>query len=331
MAKRKSRRSLYKKIDKSRAEGYEYHLPVLLEKSVDYLITDPKGIYIDGTLGGGGHTSLILSRLVSGGKILAFDKDAIAISHCSSIFEDELAKGIGSRLTLYNQSFESACGMEEIRGKISGLLLDLGVSSRQLDDGSRGFTYRVNASLDMRFASHGRSAEALLAAATEEELEEILRLYGEEPHFKAIARRICEMRRAVPLKSTFQLRDLVEKSVPSGQLFKSLSRTFQAIRIAVNDELKTLQNTLTQIIPMLDHGARIVVISYHSLEDRIVKSTFKENSSRFLKERNKYKPELAISMPKLKILTPKPIIPGEEELLRNPRARSAKLRVAERV
>lgn len=304
----------------------DYHEPVLLQKAIDLLATDPRGVYVDGTLGGGGHTAEILRRLKPGGTVHAFDKDKNAISHCESKFREELGKGDNSRLVLHNDCYSKACGLEEAQG----LLLDLGVSSRQLDKSERGFSFRENRRLDMRFGSRGETtAEALLNAAPEEELERIFRVYGEEPFSKATARRIGEMRRVVPLKFAFDLRDAVVSSAPKRFHTKSLARVFQAVRIAVNDELRTLEYTLTNFLPILRSGGRIVVISYHSLEDRIVKNFFKENSVR--EKFNKYAPPKAeIFENKLKTLVKKPISPEESEIAANPRSRSAKLRAAEK-
>jgi len=330
MPKRKAKKSLFhKRIDRSGAVEYDYHLPVMLKQAVDLLITDANGIYIDGTLGGGGHSKEILEKLGSGGKLLAFDKDEAAIEHCSQVFDDELGKGEKSRIVLINESFENACSVREIHGRINGFLLDLGVSSRQLDDGTRGFTYRADSKLDMRFGGEGRDAESLIAAATEEELEHMLRFLGEEPNAKAIARRIIEVRRVVPLKSTLQLKQIVEDIVPQKFAIRTLSRVFQAIRIKVNDELETLASTLKKTIPALGPGGRIVIISYHSLEDRIVKSIMREFSPRYNKEH--FDSNLSSGVPVLDILTKKPIIPDDDEILRNPRARSAKMRAAVRV
>ncbi|MCX6155621.1 MAG: 16S rRNA (cytosine(1402)-N(4))-methyltransferase RsmH [Candidatus Kapabacteria bacterium] len=327
--KKKQNTSKYKKLKKSgvRALEYDYHLPVFLQKAVDYLVTDQRGIYLDGTLGGGGHSSEILKRL-DGGKLYAFDKDPDAIEHCKNKFADELnLGGEEARLILKNESYIGACSIEEIGGKIKGLLLDLGVSSRQIDSDTRGFSYRLNTSLDMRFGSYGQSAEALIQAASEAELTKVFQVYGEEPFAKTIARQIILMRRARHFKSTFDLREAIENAVPQKFLIKSLSRVFQAIRIAVNDELGALEQTLHEIIKIMAPGARIVVISYHSLEDRIVKTFFKENST-YIKE-HITENRLTNIVPKLKIITKSPIIPNDEEMQCNPRSRSAKMRVAE--
>ena len=300
------------------------HLSVMLDEVVQWLDPRPGAIIVDGTLGGGGHSAEILKRLGPDGRLFAFDKDKTAISYCREKFTDELVKGEKSRIILLNESFGGACNIK--KEKIDGLLLDLGVSSRQLDDSSRGFSYRFDSPLNLRFASDGLTAEELLNTADEVKIANILRSYGEEPFAEKIARRIVEMRRAFPLHSTIDLKNAVADSVPASLLFKSLSRTFQAVRIAVNDELEVLQYTLANIMPKMAQGARIVVISYHSLEDRIVKDCFREFSKK--KFSDDPIPQL-LRAPIIKILTPKPIEPDEDYIRHNPRSRSAKLRVAE--
>ncbi len=326
MSKRKHKKS---KKSRERQLEYDYHLPVFRDKAIDLLLTDTNATYIDGTLGGGGHAAEILKRLESGGKLIAFDLDEEAISHCLNKFEKVLSADEFSRLEIRNQSFEAACSIKCSKGILKGLLLDLGVSSRQLDSEAKGFSYRVKTSLDMRFSNEGDTAEGLLNSLNEDDLIRVLREYGEEPFAKLIAKRIVDVRRITPLKDTFQLRQIVEESVPPKMKYSSLSRVFQAFRIAVNKELQTLENTLTKCIPEIEPGGRIVVISYHSLEDRIVKNTFKKYSNRKVKDR--HAGEESISVPKLKIKTKKPLIPGKDEIEQNPRARSAKMRVAERI
>jgi len=318
------------KFKGKRAE-YDYHLPVLLNQACDYLVNNPDGVYIDGTLGGGGHSQEILNRLSDKGKLFSFDKDENAIRHCQEKFWGELSKGENSRIVLMNECYSRSCGIPGDRGRIDGILLDLGLSSRQLDESYRGFSYRVDSNIDMRFSPNGRSAKEILHAANEEEIEDILRKYGEEPFAKRIARRIIEKRRALPIQTTFDLRAIVEETVPARFITKSLSRVFQAFRIATNNELEVLENTLNDCLPVLSQGGRIVIIAYHSLEDRIVKTFFKDHS--FKKSRNKYAPNHAVAknVPLLKIITSKPIVPESEEIQKNPRARSAKMRVAERI
>jgi 16S rRNA (cytosine1402-N4)-methyltransferase len=309
---------------------YDYHLPVLLKESVDYLVTDVNGIYADMTLGGGGHSNEILQRLGRGGNLLSFDKDIEAIEHCKLRFSDELNKGKESRLVICNECFGKACSIIEQWGNAHGILMDLGLSSRQLDESRRGFTYRSEAPLDMRFASEGVTAEEFLHAASEEEIRNALFRFGEEPFSNVIARRLVQRRRAFPLKTTSDLREIVESCVPVHLRPKSLSRVFQAIRIVVNKELKILEETLDNVVSVLNPSGRIVVISYHSLEDRIVKTMFRK----FARSESSDDPislyNVTNTVPILNILTKKPIIPPDEEIIRNPRARSAKMRVAEK-
>jgi 16S rRNA (cytosine1402-N4)-methyltransferase len=310
---------------------YDYHDPVLLSECVDYLVANKAGMYVDGTLGGGGHTSAILKKLDSGGLLISFDKDPDAIAHCQKRFSTELENGM---LILRNEGFDKAYSIKEREGTISGLLLDLGVSSNQLDGSSRGISYRFDFELDMRFGTEGRTAKDLLHVATEEELIRIFKDFGEEPFSRKIARRIDEVRRATSLSTTNELRQIVEDVVPTHLQFKSLSRVFQAIRIEVNSELKVLQDTLTNIIPKLEKGGRIVILSYHSLEDRIVKDVFKKFAAKrrdaITDEEKVYGNYVAIE-PVIKLLTKSPQVPSDEEIKRNKRARSAKLRVAEKL
>jgi 16S rRNA (cytosine1402-N4)-methyltransferase len=308
------------------AAEYDYHLPVMLRRTIDYLVTDVNGIYVDGTLGGGGHAAEILSRLSFGGKLLAFDKDEEAIEHCRAKFWGELSTDT-PRIVFVNDSFDKACDLAE-RGRISGILLDLGLSSHQLDDGERGFSFRQNAPIDMRFGGKGESAETLLNASGAEELERIFSRYGEEPFSRSIARRIAEVTRATPIKNTFDLANIIDQIVPKRFLNKTLARVFQAIRIAVNHELDVLETTLKNIPDSLASGGRIVVLSYHSLEDRIVKNVFRDKSKIIQSDSPFAEPA---ALPTLKIITNKPIIADESELTENPRARSAKLRVAEKI
>lgn len=237
-------------------------------------------------------------------------------------------------LILRNASFDEACSIRENDGKISGLLLDLGVSSHQLDGSSRGISYRFDSELDMRFGTEGETAKDFLQSASEEEIVQVFEEYGEEPYSKKIARRIVENRRASSLNTTNDLKALIAEIVPERYLYKSLSRIFQAIRIYINGELDVLKNTLTEIVPRLEEGGRIVVMSYHSLEDKIVKDVFKKYSLKrrpaITKEEKLYGNYVAID-PILKTITKTPIIPNKKEIALNKRARSAKLRVAEKV
>jgi len=297
-----------------------YHTPVLLKETIDLLFTKADGIYIDGTIGGGGHSEALLAKLSSGGKIFGFDKDPEAIEHCKEKFKNELEKGENSRIELFNECFSKACSITRHRGEWTGFLLDLGVSSRQLDESRRGFSYRAAGPLDLRFSPHGRTAEDLVNAVDEEELAALLRKFGEEPFAKKIARRIVQQRKIAPIRTTIDLARIVESVVPRRSLASSLSRVFQALRIAINDELNVLHNALHSALQCLGNRSRIVVVSYHSLEDRIVKNFFRQFSKG---------EEASSSMPKIKILTKKPLVPSEDEVKNNPRSRSAKLRAGE--
>lgn len=302
-------------------KGSSYHIPVLLQEVVSFLITNPNGIYVDGTLGGGGHSWAILERLGLNGKLFGFDKDPEAIEFCRQRFKTELDRGEKSRLELLNACFSNACSITKRWGRWTGFLLDLGVSSRQLDSSRRGFSYRTEGPLDMRFSPHEISAAELVNEASEEDLAALLREYGEEPLAKKIVKNIIIHRKLAPIRTTSDLRKIVEESVPKKHLTKSLSRVFQALRIAVNRELELLEKALLSALDCMELNGRIVVISYHSLEDRIVKNFFRNYSYK--------KSKAATNMPKLKILTKKPVVPSDKEIEENPRARSAKLRAAE--
>ena len=306
-----------------RSGDYEYHEPVLRDLTIDFLINDINGIYIDGTLGGGGHAAVILSRLDSGGKLIGFDKDLRAIEECKRKFA-QMGESVSGKFRLYNDCYSKSCSEADTWGHVSGLLLDLGVSSRQIDTDSVGLSYRVNSKLDMRFGSQGDSAEDLLLKISEQDLAGILRDYSEEPYAKPIARRIIERRRAQALNTTFDLRAAVEQSVPETFRTKALSRVFQAIRIAVNNELGVLEETLRCIPSKMKSGGRIVVMSYHSLEDKITANVFKELSKKKDGKGNKITPQL-------KVITKKAVEADEAEIKKNPRARSVKIRVAEKI
>jgi 16S rRNA (cytosine1402-N4)-methyltransferase len=320
-----------------------YHVPVMLVECCDALVIDPSGVYVDGTLGGGGHTEEILRRLDAHGHLHSFDADEQAIAESKKRFAHELSQRradgtSASRLTLHHENFFMACSIKN-NGKpldeefLSGILLDLGVSSRQLDTDGIGLSYRVNSRLDMRFGSHLAipTAASLIASSTLSDLEWILRTYGEEPFAKPIARRIVEIRRASPLQTTFDLRAVVEACVPPHLRVKSLSRVFQAFRIAVNDELNVLEQTLRGVVPLLRPGGRIVVLSYHSLEDRVVKTVFHELSRTSIPDPTNPKSSTKPVQPVLREITKRPLIPSDAEIESNYRARSAKLRIAERV
>lgn len=303
------------------------HQPVLLKESSDYLITNKSGIYFDGTIGFGGHTKKFLELLNDDAMMIATDVDYDAFLYCKNFFADD------KRLKLYNFNFSMIDIMSKIEliDNFDGIFVDLGVSSFQLDNADSGFTYRMDAKLDLRMDKNKTiTAADVVNTFSEEDLANIFFDFGEEKSSKRIARKIVERRKISKINTTTELAKIVEEIVPKNVLYKTLSRIFQAIRIYVNDELNVLKNFLIKSVDLLKVGGRIVVISYHSLEDRIVKEQFKYE-------------ELDCICPKdfpvckcdkesrLKILTKKPVVPTEDEIKENFRARSAKLRAAERI
>lgn len=302
------------------------HISVLLEESLTGLNINPEGIYVDGTLGRGGHSKEILKQLTTG-KLIAFDKDQEAIDAVD--IDDE-------RFSIIQADFRNMKEELEIRGihKVDGILLDIGVSSPQFDKKERGFSYRFDDQLDMRMdTSQTLSAFHVVNDYSEEDLTAIFYEYGEERYARNIARKIVEVRKQFTIKTTFELVDIIKSALPNKELNKKghpAKKVFQAIRIEVNDELGALKQVIQEGVELLDSKGRMVIITFHSLEDRIVKKMFKE-----LEEGE----QLDIRIPLLpsqieesdyNVLTRKPIIAGEEELNRNKRARSAKLRIIER-
>ncbi len=310
------------------ADDFGHH-PVLLEEAMDALAIREEGIYIDGTFGRGGHSGAILRRLGPRGRLLALDKDPEAVQAGLERFAAE------SRFVVRQGSFTA---MERLvrergwQGRVAGILLDLGVSSPQLDDARRGFSLRRDGPLDMRMdPGSGASAARWLAGAGEGEIAKVLREYGEERFARRIARRIVARRAAGrPVESTAQLAELVAACVPRREPGKDpATRTFQAIRIHVNRELEELEELLRQVPRMLAPGGRLAVISFHSLEDRMVKR-FMRNEARG----DRYPPDLPVTLeqvrPRMRVVG-RAIRAGAAELARNQRARSAVLRVAERL
>jgi len=306
------------------------HKTVLLNETVEGLNIKPDGIYVDCTLGGAGHSELILSKLSETGKLYAFDQDQTAIDHAKV----RLAQ-YGDRLTIIKSNF---LNLKEELAKLNvtsvdGVLYDLGVSSPQLDNPERGFSYHHDAPLDMRMDKDADvSAFEVINQWSYEALVRIFFQYGEEKFSKQIARKIEAAREIKPIETTGQLVELIKDAIPAPARRKGghpAKRIFQAIRIAVNDELGVFEKSLEQAISILKPGGRISVITFHSLEDRICKVTFKKMS-----ETPDLPPGLPIIpeefQPVLKLITRKPIGPTEEELLENNRARSAKLRIAEK-
>ncbi|PLT34305.1 16S rRNA (cytosine(1402)-N(4))-methyltransferase RsmH [Bacillus sp. V5-8f] len=306
------------------------HTTVLLKETVDGLDIKPDGVYVDCTLGGAGHSEYLLSQLSDGGKLYAFDQDITAIRNA----EEKLSR-FGDRLTLIQNNFKHI--KEELgnRGvhKIDGVLYDLGVSSPQLDTPERGFSYHHDAPLDMRMDQSARvSAYDVVNKWPFEDLVRIFFQYGEEKFSKQIARKIEAARENKPIETTAELVELIKEGIPAPARRKGghpAKRIFQAIRIAVNDELGVFEDSLEQAISLLKPGGRISVITFHSLEDRICKSVFKKYS-----DLPQLPPGLPVIpeefQPALKLITRKPILPSEEELEGNNRSRSAKLRIAER-
>jgi len=301
------------------------HQPVLLNESVEYLRAAIGKNIVDGTFGFGGHSKVILNN---GASVLGIDLDAHAISACKALAEKN------DRLACFHGSFReikkaiSGCGWKNC----DGILLDLGVSSYQLDDPAKGFTYRQNTNLDMRFnQTTGRTAEDILAESSEVELADIIYLYGEERKSRKIARAIVNARTEDGVHTAQQLKECVESAIGKGPtLNASLSRVFQAIRIAVNDELSSLTDTLVDAVDVLAPKGRLVVISYHSLEDRIVKKYFAKESTGCICPSDF--PECRCSHhASIKLVTRKPVVAPDEEIITNPRSRSAKLRVVEKI
>jgi 16S rRNA (cytosine1402-N4)-methyltransferase len=306
------------------------HKTVLLEETVNGLNIKPDGTYVDCTLGGAGHSSLILSKLEKNGRLIAFDQDETAIASA----KERLAAYL-EQLTIIKSNFLYLTEELEKRGiqKVDGVLYDLGVSSPQLDTPERGFSYHHDAPLDMRMDSDADlSAYNVINDWPYEDLVRIFFRYGEEKFSKQIARKIEAARAVKPIETTGELVEIIKSAIPAPARRKGghpAKRVFQAIRIAVNDELSVFEQSLNQAIELLNPGGRISVITFHSLEDRICKATFKKASET---------PELPHGLPiipeeyqpVLKLITRKPIVPTDEELEINNRARSAKLRIAEK-
>jgi 16S rRNA (cytosine1402-N4)-methyltransferase len=306
------------------------HLPVMYAEALEQLAIKKDGIYVDCTFGRGGHSQGILSRLGASGQLLAMDRDTAAIDsdYARTLLKDE-------RFKLTHCCFselESIVAREGLTGKIDGILFDLGVSSPQLDDPERGFSFLRDGPLDMRMTRNvGLSAEQWLAQVTEKDLIKVLSEYGEERFARRIARAVIERRTKTPITTTRQLANLIEDSLPFREKHKHpATRTFQAIRIEINRELDELKEALRQSVHILKPGGRLVVISFHSLEDRIVKQFIRlETGAKFNPGKLPVK-EADIDKGMLKKIG-KAIKAGEPEAMRNPRARSAVMRVAERV
>lgn len=307
------------------------HTTVLLQETVDGLNIRPDGVYVDCTLGGAGHSEYLVQQLSDKGHLFCFDQDAIAIDHAKQKLADYL-----HRITFIHANFKFIKEELEKRGieKVDGILYDLGVSSPQLDTPERGFSYHNDAPLDMRMDQSAElSAYHVVNEWPFEELVRIFYRYGEEKFSKQIARKIEAAREMEPIETTGQLVECIKDGIPAFARRKGghpAKRVFQAIRIAVNDELGAAETSLQHALELLSVGGRISVITFHSLEDRLCKTIFKEASS--LPELPPNLPVIPDGMePMLKLVTRKPILPSEEELAQNNRSRSAKLRIAEKI
>ncbi len=326
------------KVDKQIKKRFEKvvqlmfeHTTVLLKETVDGLQVKPDGTYVDCTLGGAGHSSYLLSKLSKAGRLFAFDQDDVALANAEKKLEQ-----YKSQVTLIKSNFRYLTEKLAEHGveKVDGIIFDLGVSSPQLDTPERGFSYHHDAPLDMRMDQQSdRSAYDVVNKWSYEELVKIFFKYGEEKFSKQIARKIEAYRDNQPICTTGELVEIIKEAIPAPARRKGghpAKRIFQAIRIAVNDELKVFEEAIEQSIDLLKPNGRVSVITFHSLEDRICKSAFKEAAT---------PPELPRNLPfipegyepKVKIITRKPIIPSEKELEENNRARSAKLRIAEKM
>ena len=286
------------------------HIPVMISEVMSHLITNPNGIYIDGTIGLGGHSKTILSSLYKDGHLIGIDRDDDALS----VAEKNLSS-VSTNFSLYNRSYTDADIIIKEFGvqTVNGILLDLGLSSAQLNDQNRGFTFNGDGALDMRFNKHyGKTAEQILASKTETEIADFIYLYSEERYSRKIAYNI---KRAEKMVTVDDLREAIRLSTPPNKRNRTFARVFQAIRIIVNDELNQLDIFLDKFLNLLSIGGRIVIISYHSLEDRLVKLAFKN-----LKMEGQFS-----------ILTKRPLIAKNDEVTENSRSKSAKLRVGERI
>ena len=307
-----------------------HHVSVLLEECIQGLNIKPEGIYVDGTLGGAGHSSRIAASLTTG-LLIGIDRDEVALEAAGKRLEP-----YRDRVKLVHSNFcEIASVLENLKiTGVDGILLDLGVSSPQLDDGSRGFSYMADAPLDMRMDhSDSLTADTVVNTYSFEELKRILYDYGEERYAPQIASAICKKREIAPIRSTLELVEVIRSAMPAAALREKqhpAKRSFQAIRIAVNDELNSVARVMEDAIPLLKPGGRLAVITFHSLEDRIVKNAM-ASAARGCTCPPSFPVCVCGKKPQVKLVTRKPIVSGEEELERNPRSRSAKLRICEKL
>ena len=318
----------------------EYHIPVMLAESISALVTNPDGIYADATFGGGGHTAELLSRLNDGGKVIAFDRDYEAIANAPEDprltlvhnnfrfienYAEQLRREADAAVFASAENYAGATANTAAPAVFDGILADLGVSSHQFDTAERGFSFRFEeAPLDMRMNQEAKlTAEEVVNTYSEAELEHILRLYGEVDGARNAARLIVQAR---PLATTGDLDRALERILPKGAEHKVLAKVYQALRIDVNQEMRSLEKFLEGAAHSLKEGGRLVVITYHSLEDRMVKNFIKTGNVDGIQEKDVY----GRCQAPLEAVNRKPILPSEEEISGNTRARSAKLRIAER-
>ena len=299
----------------------EYHIPVLLDESVSALISSQSGTYADATFGGGGHTGEILRRLSPEGHVISFDRDSDAIAN----------RPDDDRLTLIRSDFRwihNHILHQGYKEGIDGVLADLGVSSHQFDTAERGFSFRYDAPLDMRMNQEAQTTAAdIINSYEQQDLERILRLYGEVDNSRKIAQLICKARETAAINTTAELGNAIESALPKFAEHKFLAKVYQALRIEVNQEMKSLEKFLSGAAKSLKTGGKLVVITYHSLEDRMVKNFIKTGNIDGKVEKDFYG---NITAP-LAAVNRKPILPQESEIAANTRARSAKLRIAEKL
>ena len=298
----------------------EYHNPVLLTQSIDALVLNPSGVYADATFGGGGHSREIMGRLAPDGRLIAFDRD-----------EDALRNAIvDGRFTLVHNNFRFIHNytLLEAPEGLDGILADLGVSSHQFDTADRGFSFRYSAPLDMRMNVQGdKTAADIVNSYTQEELEKVLKIYGEVDNARRVAQLMVAARAKAPILTTDDLDKSIAAALPSFAGHKYLAKVYQALRIEVNDEMRSLEKFLEGAAAALRTGGRLVVITYHSLEDRMVKNFIRTGNVEGIEKKDVFGNTDA----PLRAVNRKPILPEEEEIASNTRARSAKLRIAEKV
>ncbi|ACZ08840.1 Ribosomal RNA small subunit methyltransferase H [Sebaldella termitidis] len=305
----------------------DYHKPVLFDEVIENIVTNKEGVYLDCTLGGAGHTQGILENTSEKGVVIAIDQDDDAIE-----FAGKKLENYKERIKIFKDNFKNLDTVLYMAGyeKVSGILMDIGVSSYQLDDPERGFSYKYEAKLDMRMNKNAKiSAYEVINEFSEQEIADILYKYGEEPKSRRIARKITEARKEKKIETTTELADIVIRAIGKSMKRHPAKRTFQAVRMYVNQELEVLEEALEKAVELLEDRGRLLVITFHSLEDRIVKNKFRE-----FEKPCKCPPNIPICVCGKeslgKVITKKPIVAGELELNDNSRAHSAKLRVFER-